>query len=506
MPTDPNSTTRRRFIAGGVAAGAAAALPAAAEAQKKKRHKTKHHTIPTRTADVVVIGGGFAGLTAARRLTQRHKSAIVLEARDRVGGRVWNHHLGHGVISERGGTFVGPTQDRVLALANEFGIGTFPVYDTGNDLYINGGTRIPYTDTNPLLGNAPPDPLSLPNLATITAELDQMSKSVPVSAPWTAAKAHEWDGQTLESWVNAHPAITPQFKALLPVATRPIFGAEPRELSLLFVLFYVASSGNARNPGTFERNFNTRGGAQQDRFIGGSQRIALMAAHALGKRVVLSSPVRTIEQHRGTVTVRSDRLIVRAKHAIVAMPPVLAGRIHYPSGLPSGRHQLTDRFPQGTLTKVAAVYDRPFWRDQGFTGQALSTAGPVSATFDDSPPSGRPGIVFGFVGGDEARKYNASSPASRKAAVLNQFKDFFGSRALKPKAFFDTIWTEQQWTRGCPVGIPTVGTLSALGPHLKTPVGHIHWAGTETSDYWNGYMDGAVRSGERAASEVLAAL
>ncbi len=505
MPTDTNRTTRRRFIAGGVAAGAAAAVPAAAEA-KKRKHLTKHHTIPTRSADVVVIGGGFAGLTAARRLTQKHKSVIVLEARDRVGGRVWNHNLGHGVISERGGTFVGPTQDRVLALAREFGVGTFPVYDTGDDLYINGSTRLRYADTNPLTGNAPPDPLALPNLATVISQLDQMSQSVPVSAPWTAAKAHEWDGQTLESWINSQIVVTPQFKALLPVATRPIFGAEPRELSLLFVLFYVASSGNAKNPGTFERNFNTRGGAQQDRFIGGSQRIALLAAQHLGKRVVLSSPVRTIEQHKGTVTVHSDRLIVRAKHAIVAMPPVLAGRIHYASGLPSGRHQLTDRFPQGTLTKVAAVYDRPFWRDQGLTGQVLSTAGPVSATFDDSPPSGKPGIVFGFVGGDEARKYNASSPASRKAAVLNQFAGFFGPQALKPRAFFNTIWTEEQWTRGCPVGIPTVGTLSALGPHLKAPVGHIHWAGTETSDYWNGYMDGAVRSGERAASEVLAAL
>ncbi len=505
MPTDTDRTTRRRFIAGGVAAGAAAAVPAAAEA-KNPKHTTRHRTIKTRTADVVVIGGGFAGLTAARRLTQKHTSVIVLEARDRVGGRVWNHNLGGGVVSERGGTFVGPTQDRVLALAKEFGIGTFGVYDTGDDLYINGSTRLRYADTNPLTGNAPPDPLALPNLATVISNLDEMSKSVPVGAPWTAAKAREWDGQTLESWINSQVVVTPQFKALLPVATRPIFGAEPRELSLLFVLFYVASSGNAHNPGTFERNFNTRGGAQQSRFIGGSQRIALLAAHHLGKRVVLSSPVRTIEQHKGTVTVHSDRLIVRAKHAIVAMSPVLAGRIHYASGLPSGRHQLTDRFPQGTLTKVAAVYDTPFWRAEGMTGQALSTAGPVSATFDDSPPSGNPGIVFGFVGGDEARKYNASSAASRRAAVLNQYAGFFGAKALKPRAFFETMWTEEEWTRGCPVGIPTVGTLSALGPHLKAPVGHIHWAGTETSDYWNGYMDGAVRSGERAASEVLAAL
>lgn len=506
MPTDTTTTSRRRFIAGGLAAGAAATIPAAAEARTHKKHKTKHHSIPTRSADVVVVGGGFAGLTAARRLTQKHKSVIVLEARDRVGGRVWNHNLGGGVISERGGTFVGPTQDRVLALAKEFGIGTFPVYDTGNDLYINGSTRLEYADTNPLTGNVPPDPLALPNLATVVAQLDDMSKSVPVGAPWTATSARAWDGQTLESWINHHIAVTPQFRALLPVATRPIFGAEPRELSLLFVLFYIASSGNAQSPGTFERTFNTRGGAQQDRFIGGSQQIALHAADQLGKRLVLGSPVRTIEQHKGAVTVHSDRLIVKAKHVIVAISPVLAGRIHYAPALPSGRNQLTDRFPQGTLTKVAAVYDRPFWREEGLTGQVLSTAGPVSATFDDSPPGGRPGIVFGFVGGDEARTYNASSPATRRAAVLHQFEDFFGPQALTPRAFFDTIWTEEQWTRGCPVGIPTVGTLSSLGPHLKTPVGHIHWAGTETSDYWNGYMDGAVRSGERAAAEVLAAL
>ena len=413
MPTDTNTTTSTPLHRRGRWRQAPRPRCPPPPRRRSSKHKTKHHTIPTKTADVVVVGGGFAGLTAARRLSQRHKSVIVLEARDRVGGRVWNHNLGGGVVSERGGTFVGPTQDRVLALAKEFGIGTFPVYDTGDDLYINGSTRLRYADTNPLTGNAPPDPLALPNLATVISQLDDMSKSVPVGAPWTASKASEWDGQTLESWINSQIVVTPQFKALLPVATRPIFGAEPRELSLLFVLFYVASSGNAQNPGTFERNFNTRGGAQQDRFVGGSQRIALLAAHHLGKRVVLSSPVRTIEQHKGTVTVHSDRMIVRAKHAIVAMPPVLAGRIHYASGLPSGRHQLTDRFPQGTLTKVAAVYDRRSGAIRADRPGPVDRR-PVSATFDDSPPSGKPGIVFGFVGGDEARKYNASSPASRR--------------------------------------------------------------------------------------------
>jgi monoamine oxidase len=430
---------------------------------------------------------------------------IVVEARDRVGGRVWNHDLGGGVVSERGGTFVGPTQDRVLALAKELGVGTFPTYDTGENLYVADGQKLRYSDTG-VTGTAPPDPIVLPDLIKVILELDQMSQSVPVSAPWSAPNARDWDSQTLESWINSQIVISPRFRELLPIATRPIFGAEARELSLLFVLFYIASSGNAQNPGTFERNFDTRGGGQESRFVGGSQRIALLAARQLGKRVVLSSPVRTIEQHGRSVTVHSERVVVKAKHAIVAMPPVLSGRIHYSPALPAERDQLTHRYPQGTLTKVAAVYDTPFWREQGLTGQCFDTAGPVSATFDDSPPSGRPGIVFGFVGGDAARTYNAQSPTARRASVLNQFARFFGSQALRPRAYFDTIWSAEPWSRGCPVGIPAVGALSTLGPHLREPVGHIHWAGTETSDYWNGYMDGAVRSGERAAAEVLAAL
>jgi monoamine oxidase len=229
--------------------------------------------------------------------------------------------------------------------------------------------------------------------------------------------------------------------------------------------------------------------------------------------VLLNSPVRRIVHGKKGVTLYADHHTVRAKRVIVAIAPVLAGRIRYQPALPSARTQLTRRYPQGTLTKVAAVYGRPFWRDAGLTGQILDTGGPVNATFDDSPPDGSPGVLFGFVGGDNARTYNAMSPASRRAAVVNQYAGWFqsqssalGSEAMNPKAYFDTNWSAQVWTRGCPVGIPRLGTLTAYGPHLKAAVGRIHWAGTETSDYWNGYMDGAVRSGDRAAREVLAKL
>jgi monoamine oxidase len=230
-------------------------------------------------------------------------------------------------------------------------------------------------------------------------------------------------------------------------------------------------------------------------------------AHQLGRhRVVLSTPVRRIVQERGSVRVVSDRATVRAKRAIVAIPPTLAGRIDYEPVVPVAREQLTQRLGQGNLTKVAAVYDRPFWRDAGLNGTAVSTDGFVSATFDDSPPEGSPGIIFGFVGGDMARRYAATSPASRRASVLDEFATFFGEQARRPRDYFETSWAAERWTRGCPVGIAGPGTLLAYGAALRDPVGRIHWAGTETAGYWNGYMDGAVSSGERAAREVLGEL
>ena len=503
-----HSITRRRFVAGTLATGAAAAAPAAAEAAKRKRKHKPRPTGSVRRADVVIVGAGFAGLTAARDIRSAGHSVIVLESRKRVGGRVWNHDLGGGVISERGGTFVGPTQDRLMALAGALGVKTFDTYDTGDNVYFNGSNRMTFSDTGPL-GSAPPDPTTAAETAAVVAQLDQMSQSVPVDAPWEASSAANWESYTLDRWVKENSA-SPNFQALVPLATRPIFGAEPRELSLLFTLFYIASSGNEQHQGTFERNFDTRGGAQQSRFVGGSQTIALQIAARLGSRVVLGSPVRRIVQGPRGITAHSDKVTVKAKRAIVAIPPALAGRISYEPLLPFQRDQLTQRYPQGTLTKVAAMYDRPFWRDAGLTGQILDTGGPVSATFDDSPPTASasrgPGIIFGFVGGDYARSYAAMSAGARKAAVLGQYAKFFGSDALKATSFFETFWSADEWSRGCPVGIPATGALLAYGPWLRQPIGRIHWAGTETSDYWNGYMDGAVRSGERSAREVLGEL
>src|SRR4051794_35967646 len=498
-PIRMTETTRRRFVAGALTTGAAVALPGAAEAKKHRTKPTRHRA---RTADVCVVGAGFAGLTAARDLVGAGKSVVVLEARKVVGGRVQNHELGGGQVSERGGTFVGPTQDHVLALAQELGVDKFDTYDTGNNVYVADGQRSTFSDTGPT-GSAPLDPAILPDLALAIQQLDQMSTTVPVDAPWTAPKAAEWDGQTLETWVKQNTA-NPKFQRLVSLATRPIFGADPRELSLLYVLFYIAASGNETNVGTFERNFNTRQGGQMWRCQGGSQRIPEKLAAKLGKRrIVLSTPVRRIQQVSGGVKVLSDRAAVSAKHVIVALPPALAGRIDYTPDLPPERDQFMQRVGQGALVKVACVYDKPFWREKGLTGTAVSTEGLVNATFDDSPEDGTPGVVFGFVGGDAARAFNRMSPVDRRQAVINDFVKYFGPEAASPRDYFESNWTKETWSRGCPVAIYPPGALLAYGPSLRAPVGRVHWAGTETSTYWNGYMDGAVRSGERAAKEVL---
>jgi len=501
---DNRQVTRRRFVTGAAAAGLAAGVPTEAQAATGAGAGSGKPEVPKRV-DVVVVGAGLAGLVAATQLTRSGHSVQVLEARDRVGGRVWNHDLGGGHISERGGTFIGPTQNHVAALAAQLKIPTFRTYDTGKDVYVAGGERLTYSDRGPF-GTAPPDSTIDAQLAALVLALDQLATTVDVAKPWDAPNAALLDGQTLATYLTQHSA-PPRLRDLTATALRAIFGAEPRELSLLFALFYIAASGDAKHPGTFQRNFNTRGGAQQDRFVGGSQRLPLELATRLGDAIALRTPVRSIAQTRSGVTVVSDAITVAAKRVVVAIPPTLAGRISYDPILPFERDQLTQRYGQGTLTKVAAVYDEPFWRAHGLTGSAVTTGFPISVAFDDSPPGGRPGIVVGFVGGDNARRYAPTGAAARRQAVLTQLARFFDDkRALKPTQFFETSWSQQEWTRGCPVGIPAVGSFVSYGPRLREPVGRIHWAGTETATYWNGYMDGAVSSGERVATEVARAL
>jgi len=433
------------------------------------------------------------------------KTVAVLEARDRVGGRVVNLPLPGGGFTEGGGEFIGPTQDRIKALADSLGVATFTTYNTGKNLLYKDGTRTPYA-TDGILGSVPPiDAAGLANAAIVQASLDDMAKQVPLDAPWTAAKAAEWDRQTFESWLNTH-AIVPSAKFLLDVACTSIFSAQPRELSLLFVLFYIAAAGNESNAGTLERLTDTANGAQESRFVGGSQQVPVKLAATLGDRVVLSAPVRSIRQSGGTYLVTADGITVTAKKVVVAVPPPLAARISYDPLLPAARDQLSQRLPMGSIGKAIAVYDSPFWRADGLNGQVVSDSGVVRSTFDNSPPDASYGALMGFVEADEMRAYDAASTDEVRAAVLKDYANYFGDKAKSPTAFVLQRWDNEGFSRGGPVAYAPPGVLTEYGASLRKPAGGIHWAGTETSTHWNGFMDGAVRSGERVAKEILAEL
>jgi monoamine oxidase len=491
--------TRRTFV-GGAAAGVAGVAISEAEALARKRPPRRR----SKTIDVVVVGAGLSGLIAAREMMRAGRSVQVVEARDRVGGRILNHPIGGGKIVEAGAEFVGPTQDHVLALIKELGLSMFAPYDQGMNVFYNNGQRTTYSDTG-VTGTAPPDPLLLPDIASAVAQLDSLSTSVPVDAPWTAPNAGMWDRMTFDDWLRQHE-VNPNFFNLVLALVEPVFGTAPDEVSMLYTLFVIAAAGTEGTPGTVERMLNVRGGAQQDRILGGTGLIPMGVAKQLGARVIKGSPVRQIVQSSAGVTVVSSRATVRAKRAIVALAPSLCQMIDFQPLLPSLRSELQQRMPIGTLMKVDAVYDRPFWRDAGLNGQMVSTVGPVRYGVDNSPPDGSPGVLMGFVGGNELRRLAGVSPAVRRQVVLESFARGFGPQALRPRAYFELNWSNERYTRGCPVGLCTPGTLTEVGAALREPVGHIHWAGTETAAHWNGYMDGAVRAGKRAAKEVLSEL
>jgi monoamine oxidase len=487
------SVTRRQLIGAAAAAGAATTVaPGAAAAGRT----------PPQVADVAIVGAGLAGLTAARELVHRGRSVVVMEADNRVGGRTENHPIGRGKITELMGEYVGPTQDHVIRLGRELGIGTFKTYNEGQNVLFLNGVRSRYPAS---IGIPTAQPLFDEILAALKA-IDDLVTQIPVDAPWRAAQADDFDQQTLESWLRANVASA-DVHVLFKAAINAIWGAEARDLSLLYALWYARVAGNERAPGNFVRLISTGNGAQESRFIGGSQLLSIRIAAQLGNRVVLASPVRRITQDRHGVTVESEQVTVRARRAIVAILPALSASIDFDPPLPGLRAQLIQRMPHGTLVKAEAVYDRPFWREQGLSGQAVSDTGPARTTFDNSPPDGRPGVLFGFIGGHDAREWMQLSPGARRSAVLENFATYFGERARHPRLYIEeNSAAEERWIRGCPTVTLAPGVLSDFGPSIRKPVGRLHWAGSETSTFWAGYMEGAVRSGRRAAAEVLAVL
>lgn len=444
----------------------------------------------TWTTDVVVVGAGFAGLSAARELMRRGTDVVVLEGRDRVGGR---SHTGHvaGIPVDMGGTFVGPTQDAVLALAAELGIPTIPTYHDGANLIRWRGMVRSYRGTIPRLSLG-----GLLDIGRVRWQFERIARNVPLTEPWTAPRAARLDGQSLGGWLRSvHAGATS--RDLLAIMARVTWGCEPDDVSMLHAARYVRAAGG------LDRLLDVENGAQQDRFAAGTQQIAEKMAAELGDRVVLDAAVRLIDRHDGGVTVGCEKGRAIARFVIVAIPPAHRAGIEFTPPLPAEYHRLVTCWPQGRLSKAYAAYPTPFWRADGYSGEALSDEGPVFITFDVSPQSDGPGVLLGFV---DARDFDELPAEQRRERALDCFASLFGEQALKPLDYIDHRWGAEGFAAGGPTAAVPPGSWTRYGPWLRRPIGPIHWAGTETADEWTGFLDGAVRSGQRAAAEVAARL
>lgn len=463
--------SRREFL-GGV--GALALGPVGAAVPNRAE--------PSEVVDVLVIGAGLAGLTAARDLLRAgRKSVLVIEARDRVGGRTLNHRLRNGQVRDAGAEWIGPGQTSIEELARELGVGTFPSEYGGKMVFRSGRGRFEMDARGTFSLDDP----------GIAAELEAMARTIDPARPWASPNAAKLDKLSFGAWLQSKHPNDADFISYWAACTLTT-GGGLFDYSLLHYLTLVASAGTVQGVEAM------KDGAQERRFHGGSQLLSIRMAEQLGDRVRLRHPVTAIEGwNEPIVRVTAGGRIFRARHVIVAMSPALCDRIAWSPALPPARAELQRRWPaHGSIMKSVSVYPKPFWLDKGLNGQVLKLSGPVIFSFDDSSAD----KSLGAIGAFHRLGDTPSDPARAQAAVAQVLAD-----ALRDKRFLDPIefhihdWGQDPYTLTCTPPLPPGLLTSGLMPTLMEPMGSVIWAGTEAAERFALFMDGAVRSGHRAA-------
>mgnify|MGYP003385830567 FL=1 len=449
---------------------------------------------PNEKFHVVVIGAGMSGLHAALELKKKGKNVCLLEARDRVGGRSLNHTFKNGDLVDVGGQWVGPGHDRMYDLAKRYNLDTYPLYNRGDNLIRFKKNIKKYTGTIPKI-----NVLHLVQVGWMLWRFDQLAKTIDPESPYKHKHAEKWDGQTVQNWMEKN-SFSKAAKKVFAIGIKAIFTVEPKELSMLHALFYAKSGVS------MDCLISVDGGAQQDRIHGGTQSICLAMADELSGSLYLDHAVSLIDHSEQGANVKcANGTSFSADKLIIAVPPNQLLRMQFDPLLSSNKDQLWQRMPAGSCIKCVAQYKTPFWRDKGLSGQTVGLDDEllVNVTFDNTEKGKNAGLLMGFIEGDNARYWGQKSDEERKEAVIECFAKYFGDEALTPIDYVDKDWSAEQWTRGCYAANLGLGAWTEFGENLRSPVGVIHFAGTETASQWYGYFEGALQSAERAVKEVL---